>query len=129
MININFDQIKQIAKNHNLELVYLFGSKIGGTKNEESDLDLAVKFPENYSADAYLNLYKDLSDIFPSENIDLVILNEADPFFANEVIQKGKLLFEKENMNQEFSRMTFRKFNDDGQKYFPYLKQKLYAGL
>lgn len=129
MINIDLNQIARIAKNHNLELVYLFGSKIDGRKNEESDLDLAVKFAEKYTAESYLNLYHDLSNIFPEENIDLVVLNETDPFFATEVLQKGKLLFEQKNKNQEFSRITFRKFNDDGQKYFPYLKQKIYAQL
>lgn len=126
-MKIDIAKIKTIAQKHNLDLVLLFGSKTGAQQNEESDLDLAVKFAGFVTKDQYLNLYNDLSDVFSQDNVDLVILNDADPFLAHEVLSQGKLLFANPIALDEFSRLTYRKYYDDGRKYFPFLKQKVYA--
>lgn len=126
-MNIDKDKIKTIARKHNLELVFLFGSKTGAAQNEESDIDLAVKFERAVTRETYLDLYQDLANLFPKDNLDLVVLNDADPFLAHEVVQTGSVLFADETVLDAFSRLTYRKFYDDGQKYFPFLKQKVYA--
>ncbi len=80
---------------------YLFGSTVTGETHAGSDIDIALLVdkgmyreldraaPYGYKA----RMISDLAHVLGTDKVDLVILNEAPPLLANEVISKGKLLF------------------------------------
>ncbi len=81
-------------------LAYLFGSVAQGRSNRLSDIDIALlvdkefneldaKKPYGYKA----SVIADLMGLLQVNKIDLVLLHEAPPLLANEVISEGSLLF------------------------------------
>jgi len=89
--------IKETALKYDLQLIYLFGSKATGQDTKMSDFDIAVLIN---NAKAYnlkkliLDLIFDCSQIFHSDKIDLVILNNASLAVQYNVISDGKILYE-----------------------------------
>jgi len=83
---------------------YLFGSATGGHSHAESDTDIALLVdrkeyekldraePYGYKAMMIAELVKALD----TDKVDLVLLHQAPPLLANEVISKGKLLFSRD---------------------------------
>jgi len=83
---------------------YLFGSAAGGHVHAESDIDIALLIekgtaeeldriePYDYKA----SVIAELSQALGTDKIDLVLLHQAPPFLANEVISRGKLLFSRD---------------------------------
>lgn len=92
-------------------LAYLFGSAARGRTNKLSDLDIALlvderklrkldaKEPYGYKA----AVIADLMGLLHKNEIDLILLHEAPPLLANEVISDGRLLF----CRDEDLRITF----------------------
>jgi len=90
---------------------YLFGSAAGGHLHTESDVDIALLVdqegyekldraePYGYKAGMIAELVRTLG----TDKVDLVLLHQAPPLLANEVISKGKLLFSRdEKARHEF---------------------------
>lgn len=85
-------------------LAYLFGSAAQGRTNKLSDIDIAllvdeekfkridVQEPYGYKA----TVIADLMALLNTCEIDLVLLHEATPLLANEVISDGYLLFSRD---------------------------------
>jgi len=79
--------------------VYIFGSLATGKARPNSDIDVAVLLdpaalksaPPLYRAD----LNAAAGAALETFNVDVVILNEAPPALAHNVITKGKLIFER----------------------------------
>jgi len=84
-----------------VRLAYLFGSLVRGRSNKLSDIDIAVlldeeryraldeKEPYGYKA----ALIADLMGMLHTNEVDLVVLNEAPPLLAHEVIRTGVVVF------------------------------------
>ncbi len=100
------------------ELVYLFGSQAGGKTWAESDVDLAVLLGPEVSSQQYgkirAQLIGDLMSVFESNNVDVVILNDAPPLLTYEgVIRGGRLLFEKDRLARiRFEVRAFQEYVD-----------------
>ncbi|MCG2726646.1 MAG: nucleotidyltransferase domain-containing protein [Elusimicrobia bacterium] len=80
--------------NRNVLAVYVFGSRANGKSRPDSDADVAIvlsKTAEKRSFDFQMKWKRELSCFFGKE-IDLVILNEADPFLKFQVYSKGILV-------------------------------------
>jgi predicted nucleotidyltransferase len=118
----------QNAANSGIELVYLFGSRTKGQAREKSDIDIAVYLsPEEQKRFSRLKLI--LVEIFTdglvSDNVDLLILNQATPSIAFEVVKHGilcfksgdltRILVEKEVMLRYYDTQHLRNV---AQKYF-----------
>lgn len=78
---------------------YLFGSVAAGRTRPASDVDVAVLLRSSIRPDDALHyrlgLLADLRSALRRNDIDLVILNEAPPALAHNVITKGKRVFER----------------------------------
>jgi len=89
--------------------VILFGSYAYGTPTEDSDVDLIVVlnsdfYPTTYreKSDLYLRVAKAIRDIRRQISVDLIVHTNAmhqqfikmNSLFAQEIIQKGKVLYE-----------------------------------
>lgn len=89
------------ARRREILLAYLFGSVAQGRANSLSDVDIALlvdeeKFNELDAKKPYgykAAVIADLIGLLQANEIDLVLLHEAPPLLANEVISEGSLLF------------------------------------
>jgi len=100
-------------------LVYIFGSIAQGRSNKLSDIDIAIlinkkmiqekKYRYGYKA----AIITDLIQLLKTNEVDLVILNEANPFLRHRVLYHGKLIHSKDEVIRiNFQVDTIRKYND-----------------
>ena len=79
--------------------VYLFGSVATGREHRQSDVDLAAlldwaRYPDARARfEARLRLIADLSVALRRNDVDLVILNDAPPHLAREIVTRDRRLF------------------------------------
>ncbi|HEY4689702.1 MAG TPA: nucleotidyltransferase domain-containing protein [Anaerolineae bacterium] len=128
-------QLETIAKRYGLRLIVLFGSQVTGRTHPESDVDVAVLARRALTAAQRNRLWMELSDTFQAE-VDLAMLNHAEPLLLYQVACSGKPLYEDDQWRwAEFKGYAFRyyedtrKFRDDLARY---LKREIqgprYAG-
>lgn len=99
------EELTAIAVRYNLAAVYGFGSRarevaqrLAGDAvaavHPESDVDIGVRPTPGFRLNARdrVHLASDLEDLLGVGRVDLVILTEADPFLALDVI-RGDLLY------------------------------------
>jgi predicted nucleotidyltransferase len=94
------------------EKIILFGSYAYGDPADDSDLDILVVtgddiMPSNFAEKSmiYLRISKAISDIKKEFPVDLIVHTkpmhkrfvENDSLFARELMEKGKVLYEKSN--------------------------------
>ena len=80
--------------------LYLFGSHSEGLAHLRSDVDLAVLLIPGADGNRYLECrLRYLSELkrFVTGVLDLVILNQVPPLLQFQVLQKGKLIFDKDS--------------------------------
>jgi len=104
-------------KNHkNINLAYLFGSYAKGGITPLSDVDVAVLLDDKIDPKAYFDIQLELSDQLLSylgKEVEVVILNRADPKLSYQVIKYGKIVFEKDrNVKADFERKALDKYFD-----------------
>lgn len=87
------EQLKPLAKNFGLRLIVLFGSTARGVMNRESDIDLGVLSEKPLSPVQRRRLWSALSALFPAD-VDLTVLNHADPLVSYQIASEGVILFE-----------------------------------
>ena len=86
-------QLEPIAKKFGLRFIVLFGSVARGRVHEESDIDVGVYTEKPITFNKRLKLWLELCKVFNAE-IDLAVLNHAEPVFGSLVSRDGKLLYE-----------------------------------
>lgn len=87
--------INELLQKYHIKLLYVFGSYAKGNNNKNSDIDIAVLLDDNYNSMDKLNLIGDLTLIFKRDDIDLVILNTANPVLRHQIIKYGKIIYEE----------------------------------
>jgi len=89
-------------------VAYLFGSQASGRPTPISDVDFAVLLSGAVPRESYLDyriaLMQELTRIFRSDEVQVVILNQAPPLLAYKVIIEGRLLL----CRDEVARLRFR---------------------
>lgn len=111
--------IGEIAQRFGLRLILQFGSTVTGMTHDRSDLDLAVQldsFP--VTLQTILEIQEALQTQFSGHEVDLVILNRADPLLLKKIVESCRLLF---GTPQDFARLrlhAFKAFQD----FRPYLE-------
>lgn len=122
--------VKQIKE---IDALYLFGSAAAKKISPLSDLDLAVLLNKKVPAEKYLDFRLTLIDrfakILATSEIDLVLLNQAPPLLAYEVIRSGKILFERNRGERIDYECKVLSFYFDMQPFYQFhrnsLKQRL----
>lgn len=109
--------IEKIAKKYNLKLAVVFGSFASGKNKKDSDLDLGILGNKEISFEKQIKLINEFSQIFKKE-IDLSILNRANPLLLFEASKNSVLLFGNQEDLAKFRLYAFRVYND----YAPYFK-------
>ena len=104
-------------KNHkNINLAYLFGSYAKGRITPLSDVDVAVLLNDKSDPKVYFDIQLDLSGRLSSylkKEVEVVILNRADPRLSYQVIKYGEIVFEKNpNLKANFERKALNIYFD-----------------
>jgi predicted nucleotidyltransferase len=117
------DQLQPIAQKYGLRFIVLFGSVARGRVHEESDIDIGVYTEKNITFNRRLKLWLELCQVFNAE-IDLAVLNHAEPVFGALVARDGKLLYEGKKYAWETWRSyktrqywDTKKFREDLERY------------
>lgn len=134
-ISNRIEILSKLAEEFSVVDIYAFGSNakqvlsfIKGEKDfieipSSSDLDIGVR-PERttyFSAKQKVELMIALEDFFNVNRVDLVVITEADPFLALEVI-RGELLYTKNPDDQaEYELFVLRRAAD----LMPYKKEQI----
>lgn len=115
-------------KHPEIEVAYIFGSIAQETTNVLSDVDIAIILDkEQIDERLYRYGYKaeiltDLIKVLKTNNVDLVILNEANSLLKHRVLYFGKLIYcNNEKKRIQFQIDTINKYNDYRQLIKPHL--------
>src|SRR5512144_135707 len=85
--------LETIARRHGIELLLEFGSVVTGQVHPRSDLDLAVLFDRPVvSFEELADLRHELQTLNPDREVDLAIINHADPLFLRRITERCRLL-------------------------------------
>jgi predicted nucleotidyltransferase len=88
--------VNAIASDEQVVAMFLIGSAVHCKLKPLSDLDFAVLLSQNLNRrerfEKHLDLIGDFNKLFKTDDIDLVILNDASSRFACHVFKTGRLL-------------------------------------
>ena len=118
----------QTALQHQPDLiaVYLFGSIAEGKNHLQSDIDVAVLFIDSLEpAEIFqetLNIGTALESTLPYP-IDVVALNLAGPFLCFQVIQKGEVIIQRDEVARCLFHVRTMNLYFDAKPFFDYQQQ------
>lgn len=114
----NERDFEKIAEKYNLKLILLFGSAVSQKIHSQSDVDIAV-FSEkpDLSLKSYSNLLFDLQRHFPKREVDLVVINRADPLLLKKIMEDCRLLYGSPRELAQLKIYVFKSYLDH-RKYF-----------
>ncbi len=112
-IQRRFDSLIDLfMKDRNIVFAYLFGGLIKDRFNPLSDVDLALYLKERKKFD-YLETFRKISKTLETEEIDLIILNNAPLSLAGRILQNRKILVDKVPfLRHRYESLTLREFFD-----------------
>jgi predicted nucleotidyltransferase len=96
-----------------LVAAWAFGSSQDGYVGPGSDIDIAVLFESPPSLDVQIALLAELQDTLQFEDIDLVVLNGANPILRFEAISGRPLFCRDLGHRAEFASLTAREYEDE----------------
>ncbi len=128
------EEIKKIAHQYNLQIIYAFGSRakevldviegrLDKISPKPSDLDIGVKSQRPLGVEEKVEIAILFEDLFNVGRVDLIVLSEAPPFLALEIVTGEILYAEDPTYEAEYQLYTMRKAAD----LYPYeeMKQKI----
>ncbi len=125
-MNERQQELQRVARRFFIEIVYAFGSHsreafdwIRGKERQlnfprGADLDIGVKQRQgtNLHVSQKVQLALALEDLFSAPRIDLVVIPEADPFLAANIIRGERLFAEDEYLADEYELYILRRAGD-----------------
>ena len=88
------DRLSAVCRTHGVRLVLQFGSTVSNQAHAESDIDLAVLLERRpTSLDAHAELVGDFQALLPGREVDLALINGADPLFLKKLTEQCRLLY------------------------------------
>ena len=88
--------IERIEKDTDIVALYTFGSLATGDLKPLSDLDFGILVSCNLDKkerfDKHLNLIGKFNEVFKTDEVDLVMMNDAPIRFSHNIIKSGKLI-------------------------------------
>jgi predicted nucleotidyltransferase len=107
------NQLDEVARRHGIRLMVTFGSAVTGRTHDASDLDIAVLLEQpDQSLGERADLHHDLQRVFAGREVDLAILNRADPLFLKQVTERCSLLYGSARRLHELTLYAFRRYQD-----------------
>ncbi len=120
-----YHALVELCQQYQVDILYVFGSRDKEIKamlgenqavkvENPSDVDIGVKPGINvvYSPRQKVELTQALEDLFGVPRVDLVILPEADPFLAANIIRGERLYANDEYLADEYDLYILRRAGD-----------------
>lgn len=86
--------LAEVARRHGIRLILQFGSTVDGPSHAQSDLDIAVLLTTaEVSLEQLGAMRHELQRCFPDREVDLSIINRADPLFLKKITERFRLLY------------------------------------
>jgi len=105
--------LSDIVARHRIRLLLQHGSTVTGLVHPNSDVDVAVLFePGEASVRAVAALSGELQAFFPGSDLDLSVINHADPLFLKKILERCRLLFGEPRVLSELRLYAFRRYQD-----------------
>jgi predicted nucleotidyltransferase len=89
-----------------ITFIVAFGSRVRGITHARSDLDIGILCRRGFDA----GILGELSAVFPGQDVDVALLNRADPLLLKGVSDAAVLLSGEEKDLQEFRMYAFRRY-------------------
>lgn len=129
LIKIDNKEITKLFRKYNAQLAYLFGSRIDGSGDSFSDLDIGVVFGKVLQFDKKIKIYSYLTEkieqILEFKPVDVIFMDEVPLELQFEIITHGKLIFCKnDNFRVNYEIGIQRKYMD-----FKYFLDKSYQDI
>jgi predicted nucleotidyltransferase len=105
--------LEDIARRHGVELILEFGSMVTGRVHPRSDVDLAVLFGRSaVSFREWADLAHDLQSLYADREVDVAIINHADPLFLKRITERCRLLLGSPRRLAELRMYAFKRYQD-----------------
>lgn len=117
--------LEEICQKHGVNSLYLFGSRREEVRRwleqtaeyslqDQSDVDVGIRTRtfERWTIEKKISLTLVLEEYFGCKRVDLVLLNEADPFLAAEVIRGERVYAQNEHEADEYDLYVLRRAGD-----------------
>lgn len=119
-----------LEKRKDVIFAYLFGGLAKGDSKPLSDVDIAVYLDENVDPiQAKLDILEDLIDILYTDEIDLIILNQASLSLNMNVLRNNRLLVDKQPFARHIHHsLIMRKYFDYSRLESAILQRRFYHG-
>jgi predicted nucleotidyltransferase len=105
--------LAEVARRHGIRLILQFGSTVDDLAHSHSDLDIALLVD---TADVSLEqlgaMRHDLQLCFPHREVDLAIINRADPLFLKKITERCRLLYGPIKDLQGLRLYAFKRYQD-----------------
>jgi predicted nucleotidyltransferase len=86
-------KLVEIAHNHNISYLALFGSFARGTATSESDIDMAVRFFQPIDLLEFVGIQLEMEAIL-ERSVDLIPVDDVYPFVRESMLQDLIVLYE-----------------------------------
>jgi len=107
------EALKDIAQKHGIVLALKFGSSVTGQVHPKSDLDLAILLDRsNVTLGEHAELLQSLQTLFPDRELDLALINHADPLFLRKITDHCELLYGPPEKLQALKIYAFKRYQD-----------------
>lgn len=105
--------LAEIAHRYGMDLILRFGSTVSGQVHPRSDVDIAVLLDRpSLSFREHAALLHDLQVLYPDQEVDLALLNRADPLFLKKVTDQCSLLYGSLRRLHELKLYAFKRYQD-----------------
>jgi predicted nucleotidyltransferase len=109
------EDLKSIARKHGIVLALKFGSSVTGQVHPKSDVDLAILLDRsNITLRDHAELVQSLQPLFPNRELDLALINHADPLFLKKITDNCELLYGPPEKLQALKLYAFKRYQDHG---------------
>ncbi|MBK8986112.1 MAG: hypothetical protein IPM39_08520 [Chloroflexi bacterium] len=115
--------VTQLCHQYQVQILYVFGSRAKDVRAwvkgetavlspDDSDVDIGVKTAVSLTVRQKVLLTQALESLFGVPRVDLVILNDADPFLAANVIRGEQIFADDEYLAAEYDLYVLRRAGD-----------------
>jgi predicted nucleotidyltransferase len=105
--------LQRIADEHGIGLLLQFGSTVTGAAHAHSDVDLAVEFRQVPASFREMGaVAADLQRLFPDREVDVAVLNHADPLLLDRILRACRLLRGDPKRLAELRIYAFKRYQD-----------------
>lgn len=114
IINKAKNFIEDINKRYKIKFAYIFGSQATGKATENSDIDIAIYFEEEYPPMKEVFIRGDIIEdgkAFFKKDVDIVSLNNASLLLKYEIIHDGIVLKDDDD-RADFESLSLREYFD-----------------